>query len=43
MSEKSIFWTCSCCGAWGTPIQKYCSECGAKMQLSEKDARYEEG
>ena len=31
MSEKSIFWTCSCCGNWGTLIHKRCSECGAKM------------
>ncbi len=31
MSEKSIFYTCSCCGSWGTLTQKHCSECGAKM------------
>lgn len=31
MSENSIFWTCSCCDSWGTPSQKRCSECGAKM------------
>ena len=31
MGAKSIFYTCSCCGGWGTPIHKYCSECGAKM------------
>ena len=31
MSEKSIFYTCSCCGSWGTLSQKYCNECGAKM------------
>lgn len=32
MSEKSIFYTCSCCGSWGTPINKYCGICGAKME-----------
>lgn len=32
MSEKSIFFTCSCCGSWGTPINKYCGTCGAKME-----------
>ena len=31
MSEISIFWTCSECGMWGHLIDKYCSECGAKM------------
>ena len=31
MAKKSIFWTCSCCGTWGTPRYKYCQECGAKM------------
>lgn len=31
MSEKSIFYTCSCCGGWGTPTHKYCNNCGAKM------------
>ena len=31
MSEKSVFWTCSCCKGWGTPAHKYCSHCGAKM------------
>lgn len=31
MSENSIYWTCSCCGKWGSPIYPYCSECGAKM------------
>ena len=35
MSEKSIFWTCSCCKGWGTPAHKYCSHCGAKMDLKE--------
>ena len=35
MSENSIFWTCSCCGCWGTPAYKYCSQCGAKMDLKE--------
>lgn len=31
MKATSIFYTCSCCNDWGTPIQKYCSGCGAKM------------
>lgn len=31
MSENSIYWTCSCCGSWGTLTHKYCSQCGAKM------------
>lgn len=31
MSEKSIFWTCSECGSIVRPYDKYCSECGAKM------------
>ncbi len=34
MSENSIHWTCSCCGTWGTPRMKYCSECGAKMKIN---------
>ena len=36
-SEKSIFYTCSCCNSWGSLSQKYCSECGAKMD-GVKDA-----
>lgn len=35
MSEKSIYWSCSCCNGWGTPAHKYCSHCGAKMDLKE--------
>ena len=31
MSVKSVFWACSCCGQWGSPHNKYCSVCGAKM------------
>ena len=31
MNEKSIFYTCSECGEWIGLSQKYCSECGAKM------------
>lgn len=31
MSAKSIYWTCSECGGWGTPTHKFCSNCGAKM------------
>lgn len=31
MSEKSVFWTCSECGSLVRPYDKYCSECGAKM------------
>lgn len=33
MSEKSIFWTCSCCDSWGTLTQNFCSNCGAKMDV----------
>ena len=32
MSEKSIYFTCSCCGSWGTPTNKFCGTCGAKME-----------
>ena len=31
MSENSIFWTCSECKSWGTPVHNYCQNCGAKM------------
>ena len=31
MAENSIYWTCSICGDWGVPHNKYCRECGAKM------------
>lgn len=31
MALNSIYWTCSCCGSWCSLSQKYCSECGAKM------------
>lgn len=31
MGVNSIYWTCSECGAWGTPVNKYCPNCGAKM------------
>lgn len=31
MNEKSIFYTCSCCGSWCGLHQNYCSECGAEM------------
>lgn len=33
MNEKSIFYTCSECREWISPSQKYCSECGAKMDI----------
>ena len=33
MNEKSIFYTCSECGEWISLSQKYCSECGAKMDI----------
>ena len=35
MSESSIFWTCSNCGAWGSLIYRYCTHCGAKMNVME--------
>ena len=31
MNEKSIFYTCSCYGSFGSLYQNYCFECGAKM------------
>jgi hypothetical protein len=37
MNTKSIFWTCSCCGSWASLTQKYCSECGAKMDGGKKE------
>lgn len=37
MSEKSIFYTCSCCDSWGSLTQKYCFECGAKMDGERGD------
>lgn len=37
-------WCCTCCGfvittegAWEEPAEKYCSYCGAKMDLEEKE------
>ena len=35
MNEKSIFYTCSECGEWISLSQKYCSECGAKMDVPD--------
>lgn len=32
MNEKSIFYTCTCCGSWGSLSDRYCSYCGAKMR-----------
>ena len=32
MALKSIYWSCSCCGTWGTPRYKYCPNCGADMR-----------
>ena len=37
MNEKSIFYTCSECGEWISLSQKYCSECGAKMNGGKND------
>lgn len=38
MSVKSIYWSCSNCNAWGTPVYKYCSNCGCKMKkVKEKE------
>ena len=31
MGVNSIYWTCSECGTWGTPINNYCPNCGARM------------
>ena len=32
ISEKSIFWTCSECGSFIRPYDKFCPNCGAKMR-----------
>lgn len=37
MNEKSIFYTCSECGEWISLSQKYCSECGSKMDGGEEE------
>ena len=37
MNTKSIFWTCSCCNSWASLTQKYCSECGVKMDGERRD------
>lgn len=37
MSRDSIFWTCSCCGTWGTPVHKFCSECGTDMRKEDNN------
>lgn len=31
MSENSVFWTCSNCGVWGSPIYSFCPHCGARI------------
>ena len=36
MSAKSIYWTCSECGGWGTPTHKFCNNCGADMRKEKK-------
>lgn len=36
IGEKSVFWTCSECGSFIRPYNKYCSECGAKMRGDEE-------
>lgn len=36
MSEDSVFWTCANCGVWGSPIYKYCPQCGAKVRNIEQ-------
>ena len=35
MAENSIYWTCSICGDWGVPHNKYCRECGARMDVGK--------
>ena len=35
MDVKSIYWSCSNCNGWGTPVQKYCSNCGCEMKKSK--------
>ena len=39
MAENSIYWTCSICGDWGVPHNKYCRECGAKMDGEKKEGK----
>lgn len=36
MNENSIFWTCSNCGLWGSPVYNFCPSCGAKIKRGDE-------
>lgn len=35
MDIKSTYWSCSNCNCWGTPVYKYCPNCGYKMDKNK--------
>lgn len=37
MSENSVFWTCSNCGIWGSPIYSFCPHCGARITKEREE------
>lgn len=37
MSENSVFWTCSNCGVWGSPIYSFCPHCGARITKEREE------
>lgn len=41
MDVKSTYWTCSNCNCWGTPVYKYCSNCGRKMKKVKENNKIE--
>ena len=43
MGVNSIYWTCSECGTWGTLVNNYCPNCGAKMDAKDTNAPTKDG